>query len=379
MSSGPVLLVANYESGVGYAWWLMENFWAVIARALEPQARACILAYPTIGTVPAAVQEAPIEVLEQRIGRSWRDAWSGVRFLRRRGIRAVYLTDWPYVHWIYLVWRLAGVRRIVVHDHTPGDRPPAHGARGLAKRALHALGVFSATHYVAVSEYIRRRMLTAGRVPEGRCLVVTNGIRLFERDGSARGRVRAALGVPESAVLVVLVSRATFYKGLDFAVRCLQRVLAEEALRGRVHAVHCGDGPDLDTFAAMARSAGIHDSLRFLGRRLDVREILGASDIAFHPSRGEAMSLAILEFMCAELPVLASDRPSVCTAIEPGVTGLTYKHEDVADAAAELRRLIVDAPLRRSLGAAAARACRARYSLDNTNRELVERVVPALS
>jgi glycosyltransferase involved in cell wall biosynthesis len=207
---------------------------------------------------------------------------------------------------------------------------------------------------------------------------VTNGIHLFEPDPGLRMEVRDRLGIPRDAVLIVLVSRATFYKGLDFAVRAMARLLDAPGLGGRVYAVHCGDGPDAEACSRLAAESGIGDYFRFLGRRSDVRVILGAADIAFHPSRGEAMSLAILEFMCAGLAVLTSDLPSVSTAIDRGVTGLTYAHGSLEDAAAALRRLVDDPALRRELGTAAAAACRERYGLDTMNDTFMARVVPSL-
>lgn len=371
------LLVANYESDVGYAWWLMENFWRVIAESSP--GRACLLVYPKIGVIPEAVATAPIETIEFRFScRSWDDMRAGLALIRRRRVTSIYLTDWPYLHPVFLLWRLAGVRRIVLHDHTPGDRPAVSGVRGLLKAALHAAQVFSATSYVAVSSYISRRLQENCKVPERKCIVVTNGIRPFDPEATRRPAVRAALGVPDHAILIVMVSRATAYKGLDFAVRVFTGLLQDPATRERVYAVHCGDGPDLARFEQATRQAGIDGRVRFLGRRGDVREILGAADIAFHPSRGEAMSLSVLEFMCAGLAVVTSDLPSVSTALEPGVTGLTYRREDAADAVAVLRRVIDDEGLRRSLGSAAAEACRQHYTLDAMNATFVERVLPAL-
>lgn len=374
-----VLLVANYESDVGYAWWLMENFWHVIAAAAAHDGRTCLLAYPRIGVVPETIRSSPLKVVEFRFScRSWSDVWRGLALIRKHRIRSVYLTDWPYLHWGYLCWRLAGVRWIVLHDHTPGDRPAVAGMRGALKMGLHALRVFSATSYVAVSDYVGQRLQQNARVPASRCVVVTNGIRAFDCNGADRFAVRDRLGIPRESVLIVLVSRATYYKGLDFAVRCLSVVLQDESLRRRVYAVHCGDGPDLNAFGQTAEAAGIAENFRFLGLRRDVRDILCAADIAFHPSQGEAMSLAVLEFMCAGLAVLTSNRPSVCTAIDPGVSGITYEHGNVDDAVAKLRSLINDPALRLALGAGAAVSSRLRYTLETMNREFMEKVLPRL-
>ncbi len=376
---GSVLLVANYESDVGYAWWLMENFWSLIASAARAQGRTCLLAYPRIGEIPEIIRAAPLTSVELRIGRSpWSNVWRGLRFIRQHRVRSVYLSDWPNVHWVYLLWRLAGVRRIVVHMHAGTDRPPVRGIRALAKDALHRARLLSATLYVAPSHYMGTKLRDVARVPAARCTVVTNGIRLFSRDNARQAWTRQRLGVPEDAILIALVGRANFEKGLDFAIRCMARLLEDPALRGRVFAVHCGDGPDLETLRQLARDANVQENFRFLGRRNDVRDILCAADIAFHPSRREAMALSVLEFLCAGLAVLTSDVPSVSTAVKPGVTGLTYPRENVEEAVAVLRRLIDDPALRRTLGSAAASACRAEYSLETMNRAFVAAVVPGI-
>ncbi len=373
-----VLLVGNYESDVGYAWWLMEHFWARIASASSAAGVRCVLAYPVVRTVPKPVALAPIDVVEFHFsGGSLSSLLAGIRFIRRHRVRAIYLTDWPYLHWCYLAWRLLGVRTIVIHDHTPGDRPPAVGWRGGIKSAIHRWGLFSASTYVAVSEYIGMRMALNGRVPNAKRVVVTNGIRLFDPASVTRSEVRRRLGIPDHAVLVVLVSRATRYKNIDFAVRCIARLAVADA-SSCVIAVHCGDGPDKTAFEQLCRELDLGDRFRFLGRRDDVRDILCAADIAFHPSRGEAMSLAILEFMCAELAVVVSDLPSVCSAIQHGVTGLTYSAGSVDAAVEQLRALVVDPERRRALGEAAGRACRTRFSLDSMNAAFDTRVIPAL-
>jgi glycosyltransferase involved in cell wall biosynthesis len=373
------LLVANYESDVGYAWWLMENFWQVVATSLAGSGRECLLAYPRIRVIPDVVRNAPIKTVEFQFGRaSTSEVWRGLGFIRRHSIRSVYVSDWPNTHWAYALWRLAGVKQIVLHMHSGGDSPPPTGIRARLKDLLHAIQLFSATLYVAPSAPMAARLQSVARVPRRRCRIVTNGIRLFQPDPGMRPVVRRRIGIPDDAVLIALVSRATYAKGLDFSVQCVADLLKDAALRDRVFAVHCGDGPDLETFRQMAAGADIGDNFRFLGHRNDVREILGAADIALHASRSEAMSLAILEFMCAGLAVVTPDLASVSTAIEPGVTGVTYRHESRDDAVRTLRRLIDDAQLRRSLGSAAARACREKYSLEAMNRAFVDAVVPEL-
>jgi len=377
--AGAVLLVANYESDVGYAWWLMENFWNLIARAAAAAGRRTVLAYPKINTIPEIIGNAPIDTVERSFKiRTVDEVLASLRLIRQYGVRSIYLTDWPALHWAYAFWRLAGVKHIVIHDHTPGDRPPIGGIRGMIKRALQNLGIFSAHTNIAVSPYIGQRLTNNSCIPARRCRVVTNGIRIFDHTGNKRAAIRNELGIPSDAILVVLVSRITRYKGVDFAIRALAQLQNDSALRGRVYAVHCGDGPDRQEFEQLARSLRVDSHFRFLGRRNDVHDILCAADIAFHPSNGEAMSLAVLEFMCAKLAVLTSDLPSVSTAIEPDATGLVYKHGDINAAAAQLLKLVNDAALRTQLGEAGRAACRDRYSIDAMNAAFIAAVIPEL-
>lgn len=248
----------------------------------------------------------------------------------------------------------------------------------MAKRSLHRLAFLSADLYVGVSEPMIRRFAESACVPPERCRLVPNGIVPFRCDAGDRARVRGELGIPQDAVLIVLVSRATQYKGIDFAIRCLAEILAGAPSDVDVHAVHCGDGPDLERFRDLTEELGVANRVRLLGLRTDVHAVLCAADIGFHPSSGEGMSLAVLEFLCAGLAVLTSDRPSVCVAIAPGITGLTYKHGDVSDAVRKLRELILDPELRRRLGDAGAKGCRREYDLAKTNQIFLERVVSEL-
>ena len=145
-----------------------------------------------------------------------------------------------------------------------------------------------------------------------------------------------------------------------------------------VHFVFCGDGPDLESFRSLAAESGIAERCHFLGRRDDVREIVCASDVAFHPSRGEALSLATLEFMCAGLPVVLPDRPSVCGVVRDGVDGVLYPAEDLAAAVEALRPLLVEPDRRLRLGSAARETVLSGYLLEQTLATLRRAVLPKL-
>ncbi len=74
---------------------------------------------------------------------------------------------------------------------------------------------------------------------------------------------------------------------------------------------------------------------------------MAGCDAAMHPSRGEAMSLAVLEYMCGGLPPVVPSLPSVSVAVEHGVTGLIYKNLDVDSAVSAPARWLMTMPCAR--------------------------------
>jgi hypothetical protein len=132
-----LLLVANWDSNVGYAWWLMESYWAVLARTYSASHRV-LLAYPSISTLPETIRQAPIEPLVLEFGdRSFRAIGRQLAFIRANRVRTVYLSDRNSIDWLFPLFRIAGVRTIITHDHTPGEREQPTGVKRLLKRALH--------------------------------------------------------------------------------------------------------------------------------------------------------------------------------------------------------------------------------------------------
>jgi glycosyltransferase involved in cell wall biosynthesis len=355
---GPtILLVANYEPQVGYAWNFIAKFWTRLTRRGQ-----CHLAYPTSGPVPNEITQAGIATHTQPMR-----GWQSVAFIRRQEIHTIYLTDWPPLSPLYALWRLAGVRQIIVHDHVPGDVSPARGLRRLLKRALHGLRIFSADQYIGVAEHVRQRHIHTWCAPADRCVTVTNGIEPFEVDATEGNAVRAELGIPDDAVVFLMVGRASAYKNFRFAIECLPY------LPDHAHMIHCGDGPELESLRDHARRYGLESRMHFLGKRSDVRRIMSACNAAFHPSRGEAMSLAILEFACAGLPVVVPDTPSVSFTVEHMADGLRYKAGDISSAVLQLQYLL-DAKRRQRLGAMARQRIFERYTIDRTLAEFDARV-----
>ncbi|MCH7540918.1 MAG: glycosyltransferase family 4 protein [Proteobacteria bacterium] len=202
------------------------------------------------------------------------------------------------------------------------------------------------------AETARRLGLCRGGVVEA----IGNGVdpgRFYPPgpDDARRSELRAALGAPAGAVVVMMIGRLVAEKGY---------LELFEAM-GRVDAVLWVVGERLESdrrSAVEAAVAGLEEHpelaqrIRFLGYRRDVPELLRAADIFTLPSHREGMPRSIIEAMMTGLPVVATDIRGSREEVVPGETGLLVPVGDSEVLAEALGRLVGDAALRRRLGRA---------------------------
>ncbi len=369
--SGNILLVANYESDVGYAWWLMENFWVEIARHFSARGRSCILVYPKIRGIPRRIEESGIRVLQHDFSDPSVAALRNLRkLIADHHICAMYLTDRPYYSWRYPLLRLFGVRRIVIHDHTPGERPPVRGLRRILKRLHYSVPGLLGDHFIGVSRFVFDRMIGNGCIPRERCTYVLNGIEPINRDPVLRHYAHDEFRIPHNATLVVTTGRATYYKGIDFLIRCAARVIRSGHGKN-VYFIHCGSGPDLERFREMVHELRVDDRFIFAGQRNDVRKILQSCDIGIQASKGEAFSLSILEYLSAGVATMVPDNCGNAEAVEDRMSGILYQTGNLDDAEAKLLELLDNDALRARLARAGIESVTKRFHIQRANRELI--------
>lgn len=366
-----LLLVANWDSGVGYAWWLMESFWITLARAYSPTHRV-LLAFPSVSEVSRDLCAAPLEIVEQSFqNRGAGDLRGHIAFLRKYRVRAIYFSDFGYFDWRYPAYRMLGrVRLIVAHDHTPGMRTQPRGLKRLIKATASRMPSLTADAAIGATDFVRDRLVEVACVPPAQCFVAPNGLPAEER-GAPTTDAHAAFGIDPGRQVLVMTGRAHRYKNVEFVLELLSRLSADE--QAGLCFLFIGDGPDLGLFKDRASALGVAPLCVFAGRRNDVPAILRGCDLAIHPSQGEVgYSLSILEYMQAGLPVLVPDNPSVAGATVHGQTGWVYREQDVASAAEGLRTLLGNAALRRRLGETARDTVRSNYRLDQSHAGLLE-------
>jgi len=128
------------------------------------------------------------------------------------------------------------------------------------------------------------------------------------------------------------------------------------ALRGaqpRISGLIVGQGVMRAELEARSRELGLLDSVRFLGERTDVPEILQATDILVLPSTlREGLSISLLEAMAARRPVVASDVGGNRETIGDSGAGLVVPPADSRSLTEALEALLADPEKARRMGEA---------------------------
>ncbi|MEU9596749.1 glycosyltransferase [Streptomyces sp. NPDC048109] len=228
------------------------------------------------------------------------------------------------------------------------------GAAGLLALGWERWAGRWAARTVCVSEAERLRGVRAGL--RGPWAVIPNGIDLarFEADAPANAAedpagptapagVRRRHGIAPHAPLVVCVGRLCRQKGQDLLLGAWEQVLARVP---GARLVLVGDGPDRARLAARAPA-----SVLFAGTVADAAVWYRTADLVVLPSRWEGMALAPLEAMACGRPVVVTDVDGAREGLPPAlVPHCLVPPGAPAALATAVTTLLVDAPLRTSLG-----------------------------
>ena len=217
---------------------------------------------------------------------------------------------------------------------------------------------------------MRQRNIDNARVPARKCITIQNGIPPVTFN-KTRAEVRAELGIAEDKIVAMTSGRAHAYKRIDLIIRSVYELKKLDP-DNNVLFLFAGDGPDMQELTDLCKTLGIEGQFRLLGFRRDVKDLLGAADIAIHAALGEAFSLSITEYMGAGLPVLVPDIPSVSQAIDHGKNGFVYAKDSPEDIANFASKLAQDAALRKQLGDQAKQDSLSKYSMDQCTETLTE-------
>lgn len=216
-----------------------------------------------------------------------------------------------------------GVRRYVyrqrsrlAHGLLRWARPLGYGLlsryrefRRLERRQYDKRG--SAT-IIAVSEMVRRQILSTYPIDPSRVVVIHNGTdtdrfkpedmqQIPAQGGGNRNRIRAELGWQSRTIYLTVAH--------DFKLKGVDRILAAMAHlrgRGRDAGLLVVGGGDIAKYKRLAASMGVANDVAFLGDVEDPVPAYHASDVFVLPTLYDPCPLVVLEALACGVPVITT-------------------------------------------------------------------------
>lgn len=218
------------------------------------------------------------------------------RRMRELRLDAVHLQHFLGLNKLGIPARLAGIRRIVVTEHSVFDVDQSRSGRNRAR-----LGWRLATKITVVHPSIREYLCGRLGLPAQQVEVIPVGIEIetYNRGDRAASRARLGLG---SQVVFVFVGRLVPVKNVPGLIAAFLEVQSHDAPEARLLVI--GDGEDRAVCERLVQSHPRGDRVRLFGEQSDTRPFLAAGDVFIMNSRSEGTPRALLEAMATGLPGL---------------------------------------------------------------------------
>lgn len=226
----------------------------------------------------------------------------------------------------------------------------------------------------AVARHFRGLVLKpfSARVP---VRVIHNAVDLerFRSDARAGRETRLALGLTESQKVMGSVGQLTPRKGqleLIEAFASVKREFPEAVLLIVGEPLFNRDEEYAQQLCEIATSLGISNSVKFLGPRSDVPQLMLAMDVLVVNSHQEPFALTLLEGMASGIAVLATavgGMPEMITHRKNGWLAPPRSNEVLAES---LITLLHDSELRAQLGRKARQVAETHFSINRYFKEI---------
>jgi glycosyltransferase involved in cell wall biosynthesis len=274
-------------------------------------------------------------------------------YIRRERVDVLHAHMFGSNLWGTVIGRLARVPVVIAHEHTWSFE--GEPLRRLLDRELIARG---SDAFIAVSREDRRKMIEIERIAPERVRFIPNGI--VGRAPTPGRDLRAELGVG-AGPLIGAVGALRAQKTYDVLIRAAAHLREDHP---DLHVLIAGPGPEQARLEALIGELGLGDVVLLLGRRLDVPDLLAELDVAVCASEFEGSPLAVMEYMEAGLPIVATRVGGVPDLIEDRVHGLLVEPGNPVGLAAAIHALLGDRALASVLGARARERRRREFDLD---------------
>jgi len=364
-----------------------ENYLLTLFRNIDRKRFQPIVVLPSEGSLRKPLEDLAIEVIVIEAEHGWLKAdiawYNLIEGMQSRVKAIVELITSKQIDIVHtnsnrrfegaLAARLTGIPHLYLAHIQYEPDMPLFQRLPLSQASFAQLMSELSDQVVAVSNSVSATLVP--QIADDKLQVIHNGIELSLFDtalANRSNRLKEELNIPLDCLLITAVGRIVPDKGFDYFVDAARLVLQKH--QNNVHFIIAGGEENVGFTNLLKQNVidyAISDNFHFLGFRVDVAEILAASDIFVLSSRKEGHPYVMLEAMSSECAVVASNCAGVEETIEEGISGLIVPIGNINAMADRLITLIGSVELRNSLAKSAKKRIKAFFAAEKTATKLM--------
>ncbi len=199
---------------------------------------------------------------------------------------------------------------------------------------------------------------------------IPTGVEEKQFENPDRRNIRLKYGIHTDEILLILVSRLTAEKNVEFLLDTALEILRNNK---SVKFMICGEGNLKNSLARKAAKAGVGEKVIFSGivSGSKKKNYYAAGDIFVYASKSETQGMILTEAMYSGLPIVAVRATGVKDIVEDEKTGFLVS-EDKKEFSTAVQKLINDENLRKNFREEARKIARERYTSKVCAKKMLE-------
>ena len=286
----------------------------------------------------------PVNASGSSPGRLWRYR----RDIAARAPDLLVTYNWGAIEWV-----MANATLGTPHIHVEDGFGPEEASRQIPRRVWTRRLALRRSQVIVPSLVLKSMALKVWKLAAARVHYIPNGIEPRDRYSTVIDEL--GLDLPSGLPRIAWAGALRREKNLTRLLRAFAPLKNEAVL------LIIGDGPEHDAMLREAERLSLSSSIRLLGRREDVRDILMQCDILALSSDTEQMPLAVLEGMDAGLAVAATRVGDVEHMLAEENRPYIVNGSD-SELCGAMRALVADPARRKEIGAINRRRMRQTHS-----------------
>lgn len=201
------------------------------------------------------------------------------------------------------------------------------------------------TKIICVSKSVEQFSKQHDRISDDKYLTILNGIDIqqYKPDSTLRDQYRQEFNIQQNHILIGNIGSFSFRKGQQYLLEAVNILkndfpLIRVIIVGGERPQEPGIKPELEKLIEKLK---ITEHVIFAGNRNDAIGLINSFDIYVMSSITEGLSLASLEGMLMEKPVIYSDIGPFKEVVEHCKTGYLFRSTDSSDLAEKIKHVIL--------------------------------------